>query len=75
MRGNQDDLYIMVYPPEDLEVVSYPFLDNELVVIAPGPLGGSPASRTRALSGERFILREVGSGSRRTIDAHLRRSG
>jgi DNA-binding transcriptional LysR family regulator len=24
MRGNQDDLYVMLYPPEDLEVSSFP---------------------------------------------------
>ncbi len=35
MRGNQDDLYVMSHPPADLEIVSYPFLDNEYVVIAP----------------------------------------
>jgi DNA-binding transcriptional LysR family regulator len=34
MRDNQDDLYVMLYPPEDLEVSSFPFLDNEQVVIA-----------------------------------------
>jgi DNA-binding transcriptional LysR family regulator len=72
MRGNQDDLYIMVYPPEDLEVVSYPFLDNELVVIAPvDHWAAAQQIEFGALLGERFILREVGSGSRRTIDAHL----
>ena len=72
MRGNQDDLYIMVYPPEDLEVVSYPFLDNELVVIAPvDHWAAAQQIEFGALLGERFILREAGSGSRRTIDAHL----
>lgn len=72
MRGNQDDLYIMVYPPEDLEVVSYPFLDNELVVIAPeSHWAADQLVELGALASERFILRETGSGSRRTIDAHL----
>jgi DNA-binding transcriptional LysR family regulator len=41
LRGNQDDLYIMSYPPDDLDIVTHPFLDNEHVVIAPAtPLGG-----------------------------------
>lgn len=72
MRGNQDDLYIMVYPPEDLEVVSYPFLDNEQVVVAAtGHWAAGQGVELSALTGERFILREVGSGSRRTIDTHL----
>lgn len=35
LRGNQDDLYIMSYPPDDLDIVTHPFLDNEHVVIAP----------------------------------------
>lgn len=72
MRGNQDDLYIMVYPPDDLPVVSYPFFDNELVVAAPLQHWAAGQSVTLdELSGERFILREPGSGSRRTIDTHL----
>ncbi|WP_299070362.1 LysR family transcriptional regulator [Accumulibacter sp.] len=76
MRGNQDDLYIMLYPPEELEVVSYPFLDNELVVIAAGGHWAAGQSlELSALAGERFILREVGSGSRRTIDTHLQAIG
>jgi DNA-binding transcriptional LysR family regulator len=76
MRGNQDDLYIMLYPPEELEVVSYPFLDNELVVIAAlGHRAAGQSLELAALAGERFILREVGSGSRRTIDTHLQAIG
>ncbi|HMW64414.1 MAG TPA: LysR substrate-binding domain-containing protein [Accumulibacter sp.] len=76
LRGNQDDLYIMVYPPDDLPLICTPFLDNEQVVIA--PVGHWAAGRKLALdelSGERFILREVGSGSRRTIDSHLAQTG
>ena len=68
MRANQDDLYIMVYPPKDLEVVSYPFLDNELVVIAPvNHWAAAQPVELATLSGERFILRETGFGSRRTL--------
>jgi hypothetical protein len=41
-------------------------------VAASGHWAAGTANRIRARSlGERFILREVGSGSRRTIDAHL----
>lgn len=76
MRGNQDDLYVMVYPPEDLEVSSYPFLDNEQVVIAPaGHWAAARQVGLDELGGERFILREAGSGSRRTIDEHLAQVG
>ncbi|MDQ5916983.1 MAG: LysR family transcriptional regulator, low CO2-responsive transcriptional regulator, partial [Pseudomonadota bacterium] len=33
LRGNEDDLYVMSYPPTDTDIVSYPFLENEYVVI------------------------------------------
>lgn len=76
LRGNQDDLYIMVYPPDDLELVSYPFLDNELVVIAAaGHWAAGQRIELSALASERFILRETGSGSRRTIDTYLSQAG
>lgn len=76
MRAKQDELYIMVYPPEDLELVCTPFLDNELVVIAPaGHWAAGRAVEINALGRERFILREIGSGSRRTIDTHLAQTG
>jgi DNA-binding transcriptional LysR family regulator len=76
MRGNQDDLYVMLYPPEDLEVSSYPFLDNEQVVIAPaGHWAAARKIELGELESERFILREAGSGSRRTIDEHLAQLG
>jgi DNA-binding transcriptional LysR family regulator len=53
-------------------VESYPLVDNELVVIAPLAhwAAGRPVDLAE-LRGERFILRENGSGSRRTIDTHL----
>ena len=35
LRANEDDLYIMSFPPEELDVVATPFLDNPLVVVAP----------------------------------------
>lgn len=76
LRGNQDDLYVMSYPPADLDIVSRPFLDNELVVVAPP---GHPAAGRRLtladLAGEHFLLREPGSGSRHAVDEHLRAAG
>ncbi len=76
IRANMDDLYVMAYPPEDIDVVSYPFLDNEMVVVAPleHPARGRPVELTE-LAGERFILREPGSGARRTIDPYLAQRG
>lgn len=76
LRNNQDDLYVMSYPPDDLDIVSRPFLDNEYVVIAPHSHWsvGQPVSLPE-LAGEAFVLREPGSGSRHVIDQHLQALG
>ncbi|MBC8007626.1 MAG: LysR family transcriptional regulator [Prolixibacteraceae bacterium] len=72
LRSNEDDLYVMSYPPEDMDVVTQPILDNEYVVLA--PIGhwaaGKPLS-LQELAGEPFLLREIGSGSRHVIDQHV----
>jgi DNA-binding transcriptional LysR family regulator len=76
LRGNQDDLYVMSYPPEDLEIVSQPFLDNEFVVLAPSAhwaVGRCLAFQE--LASEPFLLRENGSGSRHVIDRHMTTTG
>lgn len=76
LRGNQDDLYVMSYPPGDLDIVRYPFLDNEYVVLAPAShwAVGKRVS-LEALAEEPFLLRELGSGSRNVIDQHLQHNG
>ncbi|MCX9155415.1 LysR substrate-binding domain-containing protein [Niveibacterium sp. 24ML] len=76
MRNNQDDLYVMSHPPADLEIVSYPFLDNRYVVIA-APTHWAVGHRVRLneLASESFLLREAGSGSRMAVDQHLRETG
>lgn len=73
LRNNQDDIYVMSYPPNDLDIVRIPFLDNAYVVIAPARHWalGRPVSLAE-LSGEPFILREMGSGSRHVIEQHMR---
>ena len=76
LRNNQDDLYVMSYPPNDLDIVSRAFLDNEYVVIAPSThwAVGKPVS-IQALGSEAFLLRELGSGSRHVIDQHMQALG
>ena len=73
---NQDDLYVMSYPPEHLDIVSYPFLDNEYVVLAPTAhwAVGRPVT-LEELAAEPFLLREDGSGSRHVVHEHLRERG
>lgn len=76
MRNNQDDLYVMSHPPTDLDIVAYPFLDNEYVVIAaPTHWAVGHPVRLKELAGEPFLLREAGSGSRMAVEQFLRESG
>lgn len=77
LREHRDDLYILSQPPVDLPVARHPFLDNPLVVIAPEkhPLAGRAAIALEELAGERFLLRERGSGTRLAGDAHFAAQG
>ena len=77
LRENRNDLYIMSRPPADMDIVQQPFLPNPLVVIAPEghPLAGETGIDFAALAGERFILRERGSGTRLACDDHFAASG
>jgi DNA-binding transcriptional LysR family regulator len=76
LRANQDDLYVMSYPPDDVDIVSHTFLDNQYVVLAPtSHWAVGKALTLQELAGEPFLLRETGSGSRHVIDQHTQRSG
>jgi DNA-binding transcriptional LysR family regulator len=76
LRDNLDDLYVMSMPPSDIRVQQRMLVPNPLVVVAPPShaLAGKRASPLplRSLRGERFILRELGSGTRLACDAHFR---
>lgn len=76
LRDNVDDLYIMSMPPPDIDLEDQVFMPNPLIAIAPAghPLARRRALSLRELSGERFILREQGSGTRMAIDEHFRRA-
>lgn len=77
LREQRDDLAIMSMPPADLALDDAVFLPNPLVLIAPGdhPLAQAAALTLDDLAGERFILRERGSGTRMAADAHFRAAG
>lgn len=66
LADNQDDLYILGQPPEELEAVAEPFLENPLVVLAPidHPLAGEKKISLARLAEEPFLMREPGSGTR-----------
>ena len=67
MAANEDDLYITGQLPEDeMEVQTYPFSPNPLVVMAPcdHPLVGKKKISLEDISKEEFLIREPGSGIR-----------
>jgi DNA-binding transcriptional LysR family regulator len=67
MHNNEDDLYIMGQVPEgELEVQSYSFAPNPLVLLAPRehPLVGKKNISLEEIAKEPFIVREPGSGMR-----------
>jgi len=70
LKDNEDDLLIMGQAPEELPVVAHPFIDNELVVVAPPdhPLAAQRPVALERLLEERFLVREPGSGTRQTVD-------
>ncbi len=74
LRENRDDLYIMSMPPADMDLEDSVFMPNPLLLVAPP---GHPLTRRRGLplqqlAGERFILREQGSGTRMATDQLFR---
>ncbi len=69
MTSNQDDLYIMSQIPEHLDINCQAFLENPLVVLAPinHPLALEKNIPISKLTNEAFIMREPGSGTRRSV--------
>jgi DNA-binding transcriptional LysR family regulator len=77
LRESRDDLYIMSMPPTDIALERRMFMPNPLVVIAPPGhrLAGKRAVKPERLAAERFILRELGSGTRMACDSHFTQLG
>ena len=75
LAHNQDDLYILGQPPDNLGVVSIPFAPNLLVAIAhpQHTLAGKKKISPKRLAEEPFIARERGSGTRLGCEAFFRR--
>ncbi|MBC7573952.1 MAG: LysR family transcriptional regulator [Herminiimonas sp.] len=75
LRDNLDDMCIMSMPPTDIALADEVFMPNPLVVIAANE--HAMARRRQIdlaeLGSERFILRELGSGTRMATDAFFKR--
>ena len=77
LNGNMDDFYIFSDPPADLEIDSRPFLPNPLAVIASdkNPLNQRRRLHWDDLQGQKFLMREQGSGTQITVQKHLQEMG
>jgi DNA-binding transcriptional LysR family regulator len=70
MADNLDDLYLLGQPPEEIEVIATPIMDNPIVALA-GP--DHPLAHEKHISLERlvqepWVMREAGSGTRTAIE-------
>ena len=72
LSDNVDDLVIMGMVPDGKGLISIPFLDNELVAVAPAehPLLGQPTVSAEEFLSSRLLMREAGSGSRLALEVH-----
>ncbi len=69
MLNNEDDLYVVSHPPQEIDLKSQPFLDNPLVVVANHKhrLSHQKNIDISNLNEEPFIMREQGSGTREAV--------
>jgi DNA-binding transcriptional LysR family regulator len=77
LRANLDDLYVMSMPPGICRWRTRSSCPTRWWSSPPQATGWPPGKRVTLaqLQGERFILREKGSGTRMATDAHLRQLG
>jgi DNA-binding transcriptional LysR family regulator len=70
LETNQPDLVLMGRPPASADLTSTAFMDNPLVIIANPhhPLAGETKIPIKRLAGEKFVLREQGSGTRSAME-------
>jgi DNA-binding transcriptional LysR family regulator len=70
LAGSLDDFYILSDPPEEMEVVLQTLVPNPFYVYARAdhPLARRRRLRFADVAAEPFLLREVGSGTRRVVE-------
>lgn len=71
------DLAIFSPPVAHPDLVSVPFMEDELVMVVPAghPLAGRQGLTIRDFAGESFLMREAGSGTRLSVELAARRAG
>lgn len=77
LDANSIDIALMGVPPQDVDVEAEVFMHNPLVVIAPPdhPLKGQLGIPLSQLTGETFVMREAGSGTRQSMERFFREAG
>jgi DNA-binding transcriptional LysR family regulator len=77
MADNLDDLYLLGQPPEEMDVIAKPIMDNPIVVLAaPGhPLANVKRLTLARLAQEPWVMREAGSGTRKAIETLFHEHG
>lgn len=70
IADNLDDLYFLGQPPEDIDVVATPIMDNPIVVLAAPdhPLAHRKKIPLDRIAAEPWLMREKGSGTRNAIE-------
>ena len=71
------DLAVLSLPIADPNLESTPFMDDELVLVVPAghPLAARRDLTLRDFTGESFLMREPGSGTRLAVEMAARRAG
>jgi DNA-binding transcriptional LysR family regulator len=77
LESNEKDLVIMGKPPEGLDLVAEPFMENPLVIIAAPnhALVGKKKIPLKRIQQETFVVREHGSGTRIAMERFFSEHG
>lgn len=77
LEDNEADLLLMGQPPDNQDLEVEFFLRNPVVIVAPAghPLASQRNISLKALADETFIMREMGSGTRNSVERFLAERG
>ena len=77
LMNNEDDFVIMGQTPKEENLEASPFLNNILGIVAhkDHPLANKKNITIKELADQRFLIREIGSGTRNVFDQLLQQHG